>query len=149
MSDYKMSKYAISTRFCLLCYKSVSSPSNTAKTTYSINKFIKFVNRFTEQKTNDNLYGLLEDSKLVECCTTCNFIIESFCENYNQLKILELKLDFMLDCLVDKINYANKVPARWKHVNRLLEEFFLNDLEQKTETQLLRSTSIYSIAPNI
>ncbi len=49
--------------------------------------------------------------------------------------MIEFKLESVLDKLVEKINYANRVPARWIHVNGVLEETFPNDLDNKAECQ--------------
>lgn len=121
--------------FCVFCYKLVDNSLSSVKTTENVEKFFNVVNRFASRKDQRTLYNDLSISKLVDCCYNCEKIVKEFCANYNNLKLLELKLDFILDKLVEKINYANNVPARWMHVNQVLEEAFPNGLDQKAESQ--------------
>lgn len=121
--------------FCLFCYKTITISTRTGKNQESVNKFVKTLNRLTRHPELNIFRETVVTKKLLESCSKCNSAIKDICEIYNQLNILQFKLDFKLDNLAEKINYANKVPTRWIHVNSVLEETFPNDLEKKTESQ--------------
>lgn len=127
--------HAQSSSFCLLCYRPIQFSNQTAKTLDNVYKFVKTVTRFTGQKQNDAFFDLLNDKELIDCCNKCKDSMETFSKSFHLLKVLELKLEFMLDKITGKVHHANRVPARWIHVNSVLEEIFLSDFDKKGESQ--------------
>ncbi len=124
--------------FCLFCYKTTDSSLETTERSEVIKMFVKNLTRFIETREadsllirNDSLEKLCAFQNLVTYCIRCRKSIEQFCEKYNQLKILELELDWMLNKLIGKLNHSNKVPSRWVQVIDTLEERFQNDTENK------------------
>ncbi len=89
--------------FCLFCYKNIASSSKTHTSSNNMNNFVKLLSRFSAQQELNPLIGPLNGNNLLECCNKCENVINSFCGTYTQLKILEMKLDCMLDQLVEKI----------------------------------------------
>lgn len=58
-----------------------------------------------------------------------------FFETFHLFKSLELKLNWKLDKLKEKISYANKVPSRWVNVRTALEKFHMNDPSKTLTSQ--------------
>ncbi len=129
-----MSKPENSSLFCLFCYKSINYSNENSEFAENVNRFVKLLNRFAGQDTY-SFFDHFDNEKFLGCCHKCEDGMDVFCEIYQQFEVLKLKLDYMLDKMVEKINYANKVPARWIHVNKVLEESFPNDLGKKVESQ--------------
>lgn len=51
------------------------------------------------------------------------------------MKLLELQLDLKLDKLVGNLEEANRVPTRWIHLNKVLDETFSRDLVNRKRSQ--------------
>ncbi len=131
-----MANFQTVSRFCLFCYKTVVPSTKNPNSSFNINMFDKLLNRFSNQQKVNPLIDLLNTRELLECCDKCENIVNEFCSSFTQLKVLEFKLDYMLAKLVETIDYANKVPARWIHVNKVLEETLQNDMDKKAENQI-------------
>lgn len=133
-----MSSIKTSSQFCLFCYKIFDDSTRTAVAAHDIKKFLTFLGRFSNCQNNEQeiLSGsVCGISKFLNCCSSCKKIIKEYCEIYDKMKLLELQLDLKLNKLVEKINYANKVPTRWISLNKILEEFFQNDLGKQDDCQ--------------
>ncbi len=124
-----------SSGFCLFCYKTIAVSKATVKNSENISKFVKIISRLHKSQETNRLCTNFDTDNLLQCCKKCRGIIEDICEVYHHLKIFELTLDCKLDNLVEEINYANKVPTRWMHVNKVLEEAFQNDIFKKEDCQ--------------
>lgn len=128
-------------RFCLFCYKSIELSENN-ESSKIVQAFTNLLNRYARNHkakiliVQDDLSEKLKVfDNLLNCCLECQNIIEEFCLKYQQLKILEMELDWKLVMLVSEINHANKVPTRWKHVKKVLEFAFQNDLDKRTGSE--------------
>ncbi len=137
-----MSMLRTSTRFCLLCYKSTDSSVQTEVPSDSIKIFTKVLNRLTKTYDTDKclyenkLLDKINDlDRLLVFCTKCQQTILEICKTFHTIKTLELKLDWKLDKLKDKISYANKVPSRWVNVSKTFDELCQNDTSKKLDTQ--------------
>lgn len=105
----------LESNFCLFCYKKIESSVEIVESSKLTTKFINVVTQYAKRgklKGNISLGGPLEIlftvGNLLESCKRCQILVKSFCEKYEQL--------------MEKIQYANKVPARWIHVGRILEK---------------------------
>ncbi len=134
-----MSLSKTSPTFCVFCYRNNNSLVNNESKNTSIKRFVKLVGRFVYTGKHNRLCDSIEEifaleipcDNLWNSCEDCKLIIESFCETYHELKCLEMKLEWKLDKLGKIIKQANMVPSRLSQVNKVLDEFFKNDKENR------------------
>ncbi len=132
-----MSLQQSSTRFCLFFYKGISSGGKIRDNLHEIKRFLKILSRLLCTETIDNEFPIKTNhaNGLLNCCKECEIIIVSFCELYNQIKCLELKLDAKLDRLVGKVEVSNKIPSRWMNVKKALQLTFQDDINKIHESR--------------
>lgn len=121
--------------FCLICYKFLPNCEKSVQTASQIKELIKTVTRFARNRETDLFSNNFGVENLLEFCSKCKVIVKEFTEGYHNLVLLEFRLDFLLEKLVNKISYANKVPVRWINVGSVLEETFPNDFNKKVDSQ--------------
>ncbi len=130
--------------FCLFCYKTIQPNDETIESSNKIKTFFNQVNQFVKNGQTSSpivpvalLKKLSFVDNLLNCCTQCKENIEGFFEKYEQLKILEMELDWKLDKLMGEINNSNVLLSRCMHVDKILMNTFQSDLETKNGGRIL------------
>lgn len=111
---------------CTFCFKSILIEDSQNKNNNTVQKFIKLLNRFVDDKDDKKFVRLTLSlpSSLLNCCEDCEHLVSTFCKVYHGIKCLELKLLHKLDMLVKVMQSAEKVTSRVQ----LLQQCFQSDL---------------------
>ncbi len=129
--------------FCIFCYKNITCTEQITSDVERVNKFTKLLGRFVgygasgvpdNPLAEQDVHGSLS-TLLFKRCQNCEKITDQFCEHYHQLKLLELQLDLKLNKLKEILEHADKVPTRWIHLNKILEQTYPKDLLNKRLAQ--------------
>ncbi len=120
--------------FCLFCYRTYNISNKSNNGTDKVNNFVKFLGRFMNCPELENKLIKLELSEcpldlIMESCVDCQSATEKFCDVYNQIQYLELKLEWELEKIVKVIKLGSKVPSRISALNSILEQTMGNYLE--------------------
>ncbi len=126
-------------KVCTFCCKNISNSfKNNADIVAKIDKFLTFLRRIkvtgSQWEKLEKLTCNMAVISINGCCNDCMIIVDEFFEVYNQIQCLELQLNWKLSRLLDSMNLANKIPSRWKFVNKVLSEDINNDPVKALET---------------
>ncbi len=121
--------------FCTFCYEPFTSSDECINSTNNIKLFIKVVSSYLGDDKLDKWFSEIYSNEkrqgtdiILKTCDECDTFVNNICEIYQQLKDLELKLDWNFKKLMDQTSSVCFLSIKRLFLRRALGDVFKSDL---------------------